>query len=85
MAAIGKGIADINTVMPVVQQLIPNISLPLAAENDQMQNAAIQAKHQEMAHQFASDPNTQVPDNEGQETTPDNEQQEPAQQQMQMQ
>lgn len=46
MQAIVKGIISPNIVMPVLQQLIPNISIPLGVENDDMEKG-MQAKAME--------------------------------------
>jgi hypothetical protein len=50
---------------PEVQQMatmvFQNVKIPLMQENQAQVDAAIQQKHEQMAHQFASNPNTQIP------------------------
>ena len=36
MAAIGKGIIPPDIIMPAIQQLVPNIAIPLSMENKQL-------------------------------------------------
>lgn len=50
MQAIGKGIIDPSVIMPAIQQLVPNIAIPLAVENKQMQQG-IQMQAQQEAMQ----------------------------------
>jgi len=47
MQAIGKGVIDPSIIMPAIQQLVPNIQMPLAVENQQMQSAIVQQAQQE--------------------------------------
>ncbi len=50
--AIGKGVIDASIAMPVLQQLIPNITIPLSQENKQMtQQVAAQAQQEQAAAQ----------------------------------
>lgn len=44
----------IKLFMPALQQLVPNVALPLASENKQMQQEIIQSVQAEMAHNYAS-------------------------------
>ncbi len=54
MAAIGKGIYDPNIIMPALQQLVPNITLPLANENQNIQeNIQAEQEQKEMAEMQA--------------------------------
>lgn len=48
MTAIGKGVIDPQVIMPAIQQLVPNIQIPLIQENKQMQDAVIAQAQQEM-------------------------------------
>jgi len=50
MGAIQKGIIDPSVIMPAVQQLVPNIAIPLSMENKQLQQTA-QAQDQQMMQQ----------------------------------
>ena len=43
MQWVSKGIIDPAIIMPVIQQLVPNIQIPLTLENKQMQASIIQA------------------------------------------
>ncbi len=54
MQAIGKGIIDPNIIMPAIQQLVPNISIPLAAENKVLQDDVIKMEHHNMATEYAN-------------------------------
>lgn len=49
MTSIGKGVIDPQVIMPAIQQLVPNIQIPLIQENKQMANAmAIQEQEEIM-------------------------------------
>lgn len=50
-AAIGKGLVSPDVAMPVIQQLIPNITIPLALENKNMQEGIQQQQMQEQMQQ----------------------------------
>jgi len=73
--AIGKGVISPNIALPVIQQLIPNITIPLAVENEEMQkNIAInqqqeqmQAQQQQMAEEQQEQGMAQNPQEEMQE------------------
>jgi hypothetical protein len=49
--AIAKGIMTPDVVMPVIQQLIPNISIPLMQENKEIQQGLMQQDQQEQMEQ----------------------------------
>lgn len=62
MAAIGKGIIDPNIIMPAIQQLVPNIAIPLAMENKTIQQGAIaQARLEQMPQQVQPEEGQQQP------------------------
>ena len=50
MAAIGKGVIAPDTVMPIIQQLMPNVIIPIKVDNQQME-ASIQASDQPQQEQ----------------------------------
>jgi len=52
MQAISKGIIDPNIIMPAIQQLVPNITIPLAIENKQVQEGIMQQQQMEMQQQM---------------------------------
>lgn len=49
MQAVAKGVIPPETVMPVLQQLVPNVTIPLMTENKQMQQAIQANAMQEQA------------------------------------
>lgn len=48
MTSIGKGVIDPQVIMPAIQQLVPNIQIPLIQENKQMANAMAIQEQQEI-------------------------------------
>lgn len=77
MQAVVKGVIPAETVMPVLQQLIPNVTIPLMTENKQMmQSVQAQAQQEQMAQQQQE---------EGAEQGPQQNPQEEQQEQMQPQ
>ena len=50
MQAIGKGVIPPDLIMPAIQQLVPNIAIPLSMENKQLQQTS-QAQDQAMQQQ----------------------------------
>lgn len=53
MQSIAKGVIAPDTVMPILQQLMPNIQIPLAMENKQMQEEIVE--QQQMQQQQAQE------------------------------
>ena len=51
MQSISKGVIDPNTIMPAIQQLVPNITIPLTVENQQMKQNIVQAAALNMQQQ----------------------------------
>lgn len=51
MQAIGKGVIDPSVIMPAIQQLVPNIRIPLSQENKQITASIMQEEQQEMQEQ----------------------------------
>lgn len=62
MQAIGKGIIDPSIIMPAIQQLVPNIAIPLAVENKQMQQGLQQQAIQEQIAQQQAMQQQQAPE-----------------------
>ena len=48
MSAMQHGVVNPNVIMPLIQQLIPNIEIPLQQENQQMQQAIAAQQQQQM-------------------------------------
>lgn len=68
MQAVVKGVIPAETVMPVLQQLIPNVTIPLMTENKQMmQSVQAQAQQEQMAQQQQEEGAEQGPQQSSQE------------------
>lgn len=53
MQAIAKGVINPNVIMPAIQQLVPNITIPLTVENEQIKSEIVGAAQNAMAHEYA--------------------------------
>jgi hypothetical protein len=75
----------IKTFLPAIQQLVPNITMPLAQENQQMVQSVVaqQMQQQAMMQQQQQGDNEQMENMQGQQEEPQMEQQEMMQGQMQ--
>jgi len=51
MQAITKGTINPNIIMPVIQQLLPSISIPLSIENDDLEKGAVAKKQEDILEQ----------------------------------
>lgn len=60
-ACASKGIDVPPYIMTIVQQLVPNITVPLANENKEMVQTVIQQEHDKMAHDYAQQQMPQQP------------------------
>ncbi len=80
--AIVKGIISSDVALPVIQQLIPNITIPLAMENQAMQQS-IQAnqQQQQMQQQAAAQQQPEEQQEQGAQQNPQEEMQEQPQMQ----
>lgn len=74
----------IKTFLPAIQQLVPNITMPLAQENQQMIQSVVaeQMQQQQAMMQQQSGDDEQMEDMQGQQESPEMEQQEMMQGQM---
>lgn len=72
MQSVSKGIIDPAIIMPAIQQLVPNIQIPLTLENKQMQASIIQASmpQQETMAQEQAEPVQEQPEQEMAESKP---------------
>lgn len=72
MQSVSKGIIDPAIIMPAIQQLVPNIQIPLTLENKQMQASIIQASmpQQETMSQEQAEPVQEQPEQEMAESKP---------------
>lgn len=84
MLSISKGMIPSSVVMPVIQQIIPNIKIPLIQENKELVAETIATAHDQMAHQFAQGQMGQ-PDQSQQQNQPNPQQEMQSQMQTQPQ
>lgn len=71
--AIGKGFISPNVAMPVIQQLIPNITIPLTMENQAMQQSIVANQQAELMQQQQAAQQQQDPEEmQEQQSSPQN-------------
>jgi hypothetical protein len=80
MAAIGKGIIPPDTIMPAIQQLVPNIVIPLQVQHKQLQDGIVSMAQQEQEQQMQQEAQEQQEGEQGntdmlQESQQENQQQ----------